>query len=93
MTFLNPLVLFGRAAAAIPLIIYLFNVRRPKKVDFSSLVLIKALEKRTIKRVRLKQWLLLALRDKDGEEQLVCNIRNLNIQLMKFSYSGNLSVR
>ncbi len=62
MAFLNPLVLLGLAAAAIPLIVHLFNFRKPKKVDFSSLAFVKALEKRTMKRVRLKQWLLLALR-------------------------------
>lgn len=62
MTFLNPLLLFGLAAAAIPLIIHLFNFRRPKKVDFSSLAFLKELQKTTMQRVRIKQWLLLALR-------------------------------
>ncbi len=62
MTFLNPLVLLGLAAAAIPLIIHLFNFRRPRKVDFSSLAFLKELQKSTMQRVRIKQWLLLALR-------------------------------
>ena len=62
MTFLNPLVLLGLAAAAIPLIIHLFNFRRPKRVDFSSLAFLRELEKRTMRRVRIKQWLLLLLR-------------------------------
>jgi hypothetical protein len=62
MTFLNPLVLLGLAAAAIPLIIHLFNFRRPKRVDFSSLAFLKELQKSTMQRVRIKQWLLLALR-------------------------------
>ena len=62
MTFLNPLFLFGLAAAAIPLIIHLFNFRRPRKIDFSSLTFIKELEKSTMQRVRIKQWLLLLLR-------------------------------
>ncbi|ARA93901.1 hypothetical protein AWN76_012520 [Rhodothermaceae bacterium RA] len=62
MTFLNPLALFALAAAAIPLIIHLFNFRRPKKVDFSSLEFLKELQKSTMQRVRIKQWLLLVLR-------------------------------
>ena len=62
MSFLNPLVLLGLAAAAIPLVVHLFNFRRPQKVDFSSLSFLKELEKSTMQRVRIKQWLLLLLR-------------------------------
>jgi hypothetical protein len=62
MSFLNPLLLFGLAAAAIPLIIHLFNFRRPRRVDFSSLAFLHELKKSTMQRVRVKQWLLLALR-------------------------------
>jgi len=62
MTFLNPLILLGLAAAAIPLIIHLFNFRRPRRVNFSSLAFLHELKKSTMQRVRIKQWLLLALR-------------------------------
>lgn len=62
MTFLNPLLLLGLVAAAIPLIIHLFNFRRPKRVDFSTLAFLKELQQTTMQRVRIKQWLLLALR-------------------------------
>ena len=62
MTFLNPFVLLGLAAAALPLLIHLFNLQRPRTVEFSSLQFIQQLEKRTMQRVRVKQWLLLALR-------------------------------
>ena len=62
MTFLNPFLLLGLAAAAIPLIIHLFNFRRPRKVDFSSLEFLKELQKSTMQRVRIKQLLLLLLR-------------------------------
>ncbi len=62
MTFLNPLVLFGLIAAGIPLIIHLFNFRRPRKIDFSSLEFLKELQQTTMQRVRIKQWLLLLLR-------------------------------
>ena len=62
MTFLNPLLLLGLVAAAIPLIIHLFNFRRPREVNFSSLVFLKELQKSTMRRVQVKQWLLLLLR-------------------------------
>lgn len=62
MTFLNPLVLLGLAAAAIPILIHLFNFRKPQQVDFSSLAFLRELEKSTMRRVRIQQWLLLALR-------------------------------
>jgi hypothetical protein len=62
MTFLNPLVLLGLVAAAIPLIIHLFNFRRPRRVDFSSLAFLNELQKTTMQRVRIKQLLLLILR-------------------------------
>jgi hypothetical protein len=62
VTFLDPFVLFGLAAAAVPLLLHLFNLRRPRTVDFSSLEFLKSLQQRTMQRVRIKQWLLLALR-------------------------------
>ena len=62
MTFLNPLLLLGLAAAAIPLIIHLFNFRRPRKINFSSLAFLQELQKSTMQRVRVKQLLLLILR-------------------------------
>jgi len=60
--FLNPLILFGLAAAAIPLLIHLFTRRRLKKVEFSSLLFLKDLEKTKIRQVKLKNLLLLLLR-------------------------------
>ncbi|TDI75879.1 MAG: hypothetical protein E2O84_03680 [Bacteroidetes bacterium] len=62
MTFLNPLLLVVLAAAAIPLIIHLFNFRKPARINFSSLAFLNELQKSTMRRVRIKQWLLLALR-------------------------------
>ncbi len=62
MTFLNPLLLLGLAAAALPVVVHLFNLRRPQRVDFSSLAFVRALEERSMRRVRIKEWLLLALR-------------------------------
>lgn len=62
MTFLNPLALFALAAAAIPLIVHLFNFRRPRRVDFSSLAFLREVERSSMQRVRVRQWLLLLLR-------------------------------
>ncbi len=62
MTFLNPLVLLGLAAAAIPVVVHLFNFRRPERLDFSTLRFLQAVEATALRRMRLRQWLLLALR-------------------------------
>jgi len=62
MTFLNPTILFGLFAASIPLLIHLLNLRKIKKVEFSTLAFLKEIQKSKIKKVKLKQWLLLLLR-------------------------------
>ncbi|MGE5806813.1 MAG: BatA domain-containing protein, partial [Ignavibacteria bacterium] len=62
MLFLNPVILFGLLAASIPIVIHLFNLRKLKKIDFSTLAFLKELQKNKIKKIKLKQWLLLALR-------------------------------
>ena len=62
MNFLNPLFLFGLAAAAIPVLIHLFTRRKPREVRFPSLEFLAEVNESEIRRLRLKQWLLLALR-------------------------------
>jgi hypothetical protein len=62
MTFLNPLALFGLAAAAIPILIHLLNVRKLKIVEFSSLRFLKELQKTRMRRLKLRQWLILLFR-------------------------------
>ncbi len=62
MQFLNPIVLLGLAAAAIPLLLHLLNLRRLKTVEFSSIRFLRELQKSRIRKVRLKQILLLILR-------------------------------
>ncbi len=62
MIFLNPAVLFGLLAASIPILIHLFNLRKLKKVEFSTLRFLKELQKNKIRKIKLKQWILLALR-------------------------------
>jgi hypothetical protein len=62
MIFLNPAILFGLLAASIPVLIHLLNLRKLKKIEFSTLAFLKELQKNKIRKVKIKQWLLLALR-------------------------------
>lgn len=62
MTFLNPAVLFGLLAASIPIVIHFLNLRKLKTIEFSTLSFLKELQKTKIRRIKLKQWLLLLLR-------------------------------
>ena len=62
MNFLNPAFLFGLAAAAIPIVIHLFTRRRPREVRFPSLEFLTEVNQSEIRRLKLRQWLLLLLR-------------------------------
>lgn len=62
MTFLNPLVLFGLIAAAIPLILHLLNLRKLRTIEFSTLTFLKELQQTKIRRLKLRQILLLIVR-------------------------------
>ena len=62
MIFLNPTILFGLLAASIPVILHFLNLRKIKKIEFSTLSFLKELQKTKIRRIKFKQWLLLALR-------------------------------
>ena len=60
--FLNSAVLFGLAAAAVPILIHLFARQRRKRILFSSISLLTRLETRRMQRLRLLSNVLLALR-------------------------------
>jgi hypothetical protein len=62
MTFLNPIVLVGLAAAAIPILIHLLNLRKLRTIEFSSLAFLHELQRSSIRRLKLRQLVLLALR-------------------------------
>lgn len=49
-------------AASIPVIIHLLNLRKLKRVEFSTLAFLKEIQKTKIRRIKLKQWILLLLR-------------------------------
>ncbi|MBA4313136.1 MAG: hypothetical protein C0417_10965 [Chlorobiaceae bacterium] len=62
MTFLNPLFLIGLVAAVVPIIIHFLNLRKLKIIEFSTLSFLKELQQTKIKRLKLKQILLLIIR-------------------------------
>jgi hypothetical protein len=62
MNFLNPFVLFGLAAASIPVLLHLLNLRRLKTVDFSTLRFLQALRESRVRALKIQQILLLVLR-------------------------------
>ncbi len=62
MAFLNPLFLLGLFAAAVPLLIHLWSRRQAVTVDFSSIMFLVAAHRQNVRRVQLKQLLILLLR-------------------------------
>lgn len=62
MSFLNPLFLIAAMAAAIPLLIYWLNVRKPRKIRFSTLAFFDSLRQTALKRLKFKRILLLLIR-------------------------------
>ena len=62
MTFLNPFALLGLAAAAIPILLHFFNLRKLRTIEFSTLSFLKELQRTKIRRLKLRQLLLLFLR-------------------------------
>lgn len=62
MNFLNPIVLLGLIASGIPILLHLLNLRRLKTVEFSTLRFLKELQKTKIRRLKIKQIILLILR-------------------------------
>ena len=62
LSFLNGAFLFALAAAALPVLIHLFSRRRLREVPFSQLAFLDEITRRKVRRMRLRQWLLLALR-------------------------------
>ena len=60
--FLNPLLLWGTALAAVPLLIHILNRRRHRPLPWAAMRFVLAAHRRTRRRVRLENWLLLFLR-------------------------------
>lgn len=62
VSFTNPAMLHALWAAALPLLIHLLNRRRSVTVAFSNVALLQTLQQDRMRRVRMKQWLLMAIR-------------------------------
>ncbi len=62
MVFLNPTLLLGLLATSIPILLHFLNLRKIKKIEFSTLSFLKELQKTKIRKIKIKQLLLLILR-------------------------------
>ncbi|MCC6748643.1 MAG: VWA domain-containing protein [Deltaproteobacteria bacterium] len=62
MSFLAPVMLVGLVAALVPLIIHLVGRRRAPRRPFAAIDFVLRSNRRVAQRLRLRQWLLLALR-------------------------------
>ncbi|MFT3840350.1 MAG: BatA domain-containing protein [Myxococcaceae bacterium] len=62
MSFLHPIFLWGALAAAIPILVHLFDRRRPRRVPFGAISFVLRSQKRTASRLKLKRLLIYALR-------------------------------
>jgi hypothetical protein len=62
VTFAHPWFLLGLLAALIPVLVHLFDRRRPRQVPFGALAFVLRSQKRTASRLKLKRLLLYALR-------------------------------
>jgi hypothetical protein len=60
--FINTTLLWALAAIALPLLIHLLTRRKLRVVTVSTIAFLKRLEKENIRRLKLRQWLLLLLR-------------------------------
>jgi hypothetical protein len=60
--FSNPAMLWGLGAASLPIIIHLLNRRRFKEMPWAAMRFLLAAIKKNQRRVRIEQWLLLAVR-------------------------------
>ena len=62
MNFLNPIILFGLVTASLPVIIHLLSRRKARNVAFPSIAFLEKMRSERIRRLRLKQIIILILR-------------------------------
>jgi len=62
LSFLTPLFLAGLLAISVPIFIHLIRKHQGKKLDFPSLMFLRQLPVRSVKRLRVRDWVLLLLR-------------------------------
>jgi hypothetical protein len=74
MNFLNPAILWGLAAVSVPILIHLFNLRKTKTIEFSTLMFLKEIQQTKYRRIKLKQLLI-----------LICRILFITFLVLSFS--------
>lgn len=62
MTFINPAILWALTAVSIPIIIHIFNLKKTKKIEISTLMFLKEIQQSKYKKIKLKQLLILLCR-------------------------------
>ena len=62
LEFANPALLAGLAAASIPIVIHLLNRRKFREMPWAAMQFLLAAIRKNQRRVRIEQWLLLAVR-------------------------------
>ena len=62
MSFLTPLFLVGLGAIAVPILIHLIQRERKRVVQFPSLMFLRRIPYQSVRRRRIRHWLLLAMR-------------------------------
>ena len=62
MAFLNPIFLLGAIAAGLPVLVHLVRRTRAPRIQFPSLMFLRKIEQKTIRRRKLRNLLLLLLR-------------------------------
>lgn len=62
MTFVNPLLLAGIGLVVVPIVLHLIMRRKPRHFEFPALRLVRLRHETNRRRLRLRHWLLLALR-------------------------------
>jgi hypothetical protein len=62
MSFLNPLMLFGMAAIAVPIIIHFLNRRKFRKINWAAMKFVKLSVDQNQRRIRLEDLILLLIR-------------------------------
>jgi len=62
LVFAHPAYLWGLLALALPILVHLFNRRRPRPLEFGAIEFVLRSQQRRVRRLRLRQILLLALR-------------------------------
>src|SRR5215471_19085545 len=60
--FANPVMLWGLAAASVPIIIHLLNRRKFREEPWAAMRFLLAAIRKNQRRIRIEQWILLAVR-------------------------------